>query len=48
MLVMGFCEPYNIDISSTFVRELVYYKLPIGEFVPPVVEKYIKDNNLTW
>ena len=48
MFVMGFCEPYNIDISSTFVRELVHYKLPIGEFVPPVVEKYIKDNNLTW
>lgn len=48
MLVMGFCEPYNIDISSTFVRELVHYKLPIGEFVPPVIEKYIKDNNLNW
>ena len=39
MLVIGFCEHYNIDISYKFVRELVNYKINIGEFVINVIEK---------
>ena len=36
----------NILISSTAIRNSIKNNIPIGNMLPPKVEKYIKDNGL--
>lgn len=35
-----------VPISSTEIRERIRKNLPIGEWVPPSVERYIQENHL--